>query len=158
MDNTLEANVESHDRFMIFQLGNESYAISLSNVKEVIGVGAFTPVPNSPPYFKGVLNLRETVISIFDLGRKMKATEVKANERAIIILDIATPNVGVLVDGVESVIEVDPKTIQPAPNSSEQNSKSVKGVIREKDRLVLLLDINETLGFSKPILTEKTAA
>ena len=98
------------------------------------------------------------VISIFDLGRKMKATEVKANERAIIILDIATPNVGVLVDGVESVIEVDPKTIQPAPNSSEQNSKSVKGVIREKDRLVLLLDINETLGFSKPILTEKTAA
>lgn len=144
-----DSKTETHDRFMIFRLGNDAFAISLINVKEVIGVSNITPVPNSPPYFKGVLNLRDHVISVLDLGRKLKASETTSVERAIIILDLGSHNIGVLVDGVESVIEISQEMIQPSPNVGDRQSNYVSGVIRENERLILLLDINEALSLQK---------
>lgn len=158
MERTLDTGLENLDRFMVFNLGKDVYALSLTDVKEVIGFGAVTPVPNAPPYFKGVLNLRDHVISIVDLGQKLRGAEIKSAERAIIVLDVPSHHIGILVDGVESVIKADKDMMQPPPVTTDQKSECVRGIIREQQRLILLLDINEALSLQTLTALHKSVA
>lgn len=134
-------------RFLSFSLNSEQYALPLLKVKEVIAVTETTPVPYSPPYFKGIMNLRGQVISVIDLRMKLKMAKIENGaETAIIILDLAPLSLGVIVDSVESVLATTKEEIQPAPDVGTRETAYITGVTRKDNRLVLILDIEKTLS------------
>ncbi len=138
----------SAERFLVFSLCNEDYAVPLLKVKEVIAITEMTAVPYTPSHFNGIMNLRGKIISVIALRFKfrMSKAEIKP-ESAIIILDLHPLSFGVIVDAVDSVLAVSAAEIQPAPDvESQVKSDYLTGVTRKQDKLVLLLDIERTLN------------
>jgi purine-binding chemotaxis protein CheW len=135
-------------RFLSFSLAKEIYAIPLLQVKEVIGYTNTTPLPNVPPYFKGIMNLRGQVISIIDLRLKLKIQKADFGpETSVVILDIGSMNLGIVVDSIESVLSLDAEQMSPPPSmTSSQSAKCLIGVAKLDERLVLLLDVKLALN------------
>src|SRR4051794_11838506 len=97
---------DTSERYLTFLLGKEQYAIPLLQVKEAIEMSEPTPIPQTPSYFKGVINLRGQVISVLDLRSKLQLEKIENGPKtAIIILDLE-PSLclGVIVDRINSVL------------------------------------------------------
>ncbi|HEY8278450.1 MAG TPA: chemotaxis protein CheW [Bdellovibrionota bacterium] len=153
MNDNLIPNIETKQttedlRYLAFSLGKEQYAIPLLQVKEVIAHTETTPVPYTPQYFKGIMNLRGQVISVIDLRLKFKMT-TKENSRqtAFVILDLSPLSLGVVVDSVDTVLSLTKEEISPTPDvESSTPTDYVEGVARKDKKLVLLLNIAKTLS------------
>lgn len=134
------------DRFMIFTLGADAFAIPLLVVKEVIAVPDYTPMPFVPPHFVGIINLRGQVISVMDLRIKLGVKAVNTEETAVIITDLAPLTIGIIVDSVESVIRPTAEEIATKPEVDHQkNSEFITAVCRKDNRLVMFIDIARAL-------------
>lgn len=146
----LEEKIETSEseRFLVFTLNGEKYALTLLKVKEVIALTKTTPMPYMPPYFKGIMNLRGKVISVIDLRLKFKMKESgESPETTIIILDIDSLSVGVIVDSVDFVLSPPAEEIQPAPDvEGHIGSEYVEGVVEHEEKLVLIVDIEKTVN------------
>lgn len=148
----------SSSRFLVFSLGEESYAVPLLKVREVIAQTEITPVPYTPGHFKGVMNLRGQVISVIDmrLKFKMKAKDT-TGETAIIILDLSPVSIGVIVDSVTSVVALSDEQISPSPDiESSINTDYITGIARMDGRLILILEIEKTLSLDDLSALRKT--
>jgi purine-binding chemotaxis protein CheW len=151
-------------RYLVFQLEKEDYAVPLLKVKEVIAVNDITPLPETPPHFKGIMNLRGKIISVIDLRVKFKkqAKDV-AQETSIIILDVDPLSLGIIVDSIDSVLAVEPEEVQTRPDVDPKGrAEYLAGIVRKDKRLILLLDIDKTLSVTdlvaiKAAQTSKTA-
>jgi purine-binding chemotaxis protein CheW len=136
-------------QFVEFVLGTEYFAINLFNIKEVITSSDITPLPNSPVYIKGIMDLRGTITTIVDLRDLLNLTsQTKQKKRSrIIILDPKTTNksVGVLVDDVYSVSTHQSSDIEH--DDSSNSGKNILGVIRKNQnnshKLIVWLDIEK---------------
>lgn len=92
-----------------FTLGTESFCLDLALVREVIsGQRVFTPIPLSPRYIAGLLDLRGNIFKIIDLRKKLAINSIKGQE-AIILFDIKDKQLGVIVDGVKGILNVTPE-------------------------------------------------
>lgn len=146
------------DRFLVFQLGQETYAVPLLKVREVIAPTPVTPVPHTPPHYKGVMNLRGEVISILDLRLKFK---MKPNldpnpETAFIILDLGAMALGVIVDTVHSVVALHSDQISPSPDmESSVNPDFITGIARVENKLIVILDIEKSLNIDELMVLRK---
>lgn len=143
---------DSNDRYLAFQLGSEQYAIPLLTVKEVIEMTEPVPVPQTPTYFKGIINLRGQVISILDLRTKLKLSQTPIGPKtAIIILDL-DPGlaVGVVVDRVNSVLSFEQENMSPPLDQTFGiNAEFLTGIARRDDKLTLLLNIRSALDLEE---------
>lgn len=135
------------DKVLCFNLGNEEFAVPLLNIKEVIAQPDVTPLPQSPNYFLGIINLRGQIISIIDLRVKFNIKPMPNSESAVMILDFNGQFLGVVVDKVNSVQSVKENDIAEKP--SVDNSKThdyIEGVFKRDDKLIFLLDISKSLS------------
>jgi purine-binding chemotaxis protein CheW len=138
---------DTSDRYLAFSLRQEQYAIPLLQVKEVIGMTEPTPIPQTPPYFKGIINLRGQVISVIDLRSKLQLSKADDGpETSIIILDLEPLCLGVIVDSINSVLALGSDDLSPAPDTPTNKDQYLTGVARKDNRLTLLLDIKATLN------------
>lgn len=147
-DNDAQKASGDASRFLVFNLNEESYALPLLKVREVIAQTEVTPVPYTPPHFKGVMNLRGQVISVIDMRLKFKMKAQDANgETAIIILDLSPVALGVVVDAVNSVIALHESQISPSPDiESSISTDYISGIARMDGKLILILEIEKTLS------------
>ncbi len=153
-----EENIKSTDgdRYLCFSLGQEQYAMELLTVREVIAMPEITPVPQTPPHFLGIMNLRGQVISVMDLRSKLNIKPNPAAETAIIICDLNPNSIGVVVDSINSVINPTSDQISEKPEIQSQKSTDyINGVFRHQDGLVLLLDIKKTLNLADQAAIQK---
>lgn len=140
-------------KYLTFTLGHESYGIPVLQVREIIRHTTITAVPQMPDYVKGVLNLRGKVIPIVDLRLKFELASAEIAERTCIVVvqvTLATGarvNMGLIVDGVESVANVVTKDIEPTPDFGAQISTDyILGMAKLEDRVVALLDIDKVVS------------
>ncbi|WP_141733328.1 chemotaxis protein CheW [Oligoflexus tunisiensis] len=134
-------------KYLCFSLGREEFAIPLLVVKEVIAVPEITPVPFSPPYFLGIMNLRGQVISVLDLRLKLAIKPSQSSETAIIICDLGSMSLGVVVDSINRVEAPGADAISNTPEiQNNPNAESITGVFKSARSLVLLLDICKALS------------
>ena len=140
--------VSESQRYLVFSLSQETYAIPLLQVKEVIGYSETTPIPYAPSYFKGVINLRGQVISVMDLRTKLKLTKANFGAKtSIIILNLAPLCLGVIVDSINCVLALKPSELSPAPEvESPEREGCLTNIARKDEKLILLLDIENTLN------------
>jgi len=136
-----------NNRYLCFNVANEEFGIPLLNVKEVIGYPDITPVPQTPPHFLGIMNLRGNVISVLDMRLKIGQKATKSEETTVMILDLGGFNLGVVVDCVNSVIAIQPEHLSPRPViESSKNTEYITSVYRKDDRLILFVDIAKALS------------
>lgn len=127
---------------IIFQLGQEQFAVKTEVVENITDMMEVTKVPMAPNYMKGLINLRGNVISLLDLNLLLDVKNDKKQE-SIIILRIDEEKVGVAVDVVDEVLDVDSSIIE---NYEENREKLyIDGVVNFKDRIVTLIDADKLI-------------
>ena len=145
--------METSNTYLTFLLKNELYAISVSNIKEVLEVPRITQIPRMPEFMRGVINLRGEVVPILDLRIKFGIgnTEVTANT-AIIVLEIENEGskgklcVGIFADVVQKVITIEDVEIKPAPKLGMSiNTNFITGMGHVEENFVIILNIREIL-------------
>lgn len=139
---------ETSQRYLCFGLGAEEFAVPLLTVREVVAMPETTAMPFMPSYFVGIMNLRGMVISVVDLRSKMQIKPKADSENAVVIVEDGGLTVGVVVDSVNSVLNVTEKDFAPnlTDDAAPKGKQSfVTGVCRKEDRLILLLDIVKSL-------------
>jgi len=139
---------ESAGRYLCFSLGKEKFGMPLLQVKEVIAHTETTPIPQAPPYFTGVMNLRGQVISIYDLRTKLKVGKPDVTpETTVVILDINGLFLGVVVDTVNSVTHFEASAISgPPDHDASVKADYIVGVARQDKELTLLVDLRKVLN------------
>lgn len=153
----VEAGVEGdHERtesYVVFQIGGESYALEVARVREVLDVGLLTRVPGASRSLSGLCNLRGQVVPIWNLRVLFQMSEERSQDRPPSVLmvesetDQAARLAGLLVDQVSDVLDFLPEDIQPAPALGlEGISTFVRGLIRDQDRFLLVMDLDRVLA------------
>jgi purine-binding chemotaxis protein CheW len=146
------AKLEQREQYLAFTLGGETFAMDIRSIREVIQFGDITDVPLMPPFIRGVINLRGSVVPVIDLfvrfGRP--ACDV-AHRTCIVILELSqgesTAEMGVMVDNVSEVLSIGASEVEPAPAfGSDIRSEFIAGVAKVGERFVILLDVNHVLS------------
>ncbi|RMF93556.1 MAG: chemotaxis protein CheW [Nitrospinota bacterium] len=135
-------------KFLTFFLAGEEYGIEILKVHEIIGMMPITRVPRTPPFIRGVLNLRGKVIPIIDLRLKfgMEARE-QTDETCIIVVQVQGVETGIIVDKVSEVLDITDEEIEETPNFGiEVNTDYILGIGKTEDRVKILLDIDKVLS------------
>lgn len=138
---------EELQRWVTFKLDNEVYGVSVSEVREVLRYSNIAPVPGAPSFVVGIINLRGNVVTVIDTRNRfgLPSAEV-SDESRIIIVDMADQEVGVLVDSVAEVVDIDANTIEAAPNvGNEDTSRYINGVTSLEGNLLILVDVKKLL-------------
>ena len=143
------SNVAGTDRELIaFRIGEQEFCVDIMNVREIRGWTPATPLPRSPSYMKGVINLRGIVLPIIDLGARFGlATAEPTARHVIMVAHIGSRLVGLLVDAVSDIVQLTDSTIQPTPDVASDHVKTfVKGIFAvEGGRMISLIDLNHVL-------------
>lgn len=130
-----------------FRISDQDFCVDIGVVREIRGWTAATPVPHSPDYMCGVINLRGLVLPIVDLGLRLGMPAALPTPRHAIIVVAAGPrSVGLLVDGVSDILTVQPQDIQAPPNiDGGQTPSALLGVFAQDGRLVSLIAVDRLL-------------
>ncbi|UPT64462.1 MAG: chemotaxis protein CheW [Hyphomonadaceae bacterium JAD_PAG50586_4] len=130
-----------------FRIGEQEFCLDIMAVREVRGWAAATPLPHSPPYVRGMINLRGAVLPILDLKCRLGLGETTPTQRSVIIVvHIGQRLVGLLVDEVSEVLEVDRGTIQATPSVGCGTVETfVRGIIPLEGRMLSWIELGEIL-------------
>jgi purine-binding chemotaxis protein CheW len=139
--------------FLSFKLGDEIFAANVSKVLNILEMTKITKVPQAPPYMKGVINLRGTVLPVIDTRVKFGLTPTEfTTNTCILVLDIQIENeslhIGGLVDSVQEVLEIIPQQILPPPNiGNRYRSQFINGMFKlTDDEFIMLLDMDKVFN------------
>ena len=139
-------------KYLTFSLDNEQYGIGILKIKEIIGMIPITPVPRTPEYVKGVINLRGKVIPVIDLRQRFEMGMVDSTERTcIIVVEIdgksGTIMMGILVDSVSEVLNIKSEEIEDTPTfGAKLDVDYILGMAKMDGGVKILLDIDRVLS------------
>lgn len=143
----IDANMDIKS-YLTFVLGEEVFACHVNKLLHILEIPYITDIPGSPPYMRGIINLRGKVLPVIDTKIKlgMPPTEF-TKDTCIVVMDINLDNdsllVGVLVDSVQEVLEFDADKMLPAPNlGSKYHSEFITGIVRKDEKFIMVLDID----------------
>jgi len=150
-DQTLMETLEREGKYLTFNLANEEYGIGILKVKEIIGMMTITPVPQTPSFVKGVINLRGKVIPVIDLRLKFGMEEIEYDERtSIIVVEVRggadTVQIGIVVDSVSEVVNIKNEDIENTPTfGTRLDTDYILGMAKMGGGVKILLDIDQVL-------------
>jgi len=146
------ALAERREQYLAFSLGGETFAMDIRSIREVIQFGGITEVPLMPPFIRGVINLRGSVVPVIDLGVRFQwQPSLVAHRTCIVILELEQAGecaeLGVMVDNVSEVLSIGASEVEPAPAfDSDLREEFIAGVAKVNDRFVIILDVNKVLS------------
>lgn len=129
---------------VIFKLGDEQFAVETAKVQSINDTMGITRVPKAPTHIKGLINLRGNIISLLDINLLLDIEKSEREQNNIIILEMEDELVGITVDLVEEVLDINEEIIEKVDN--DRRKSYIKGVINFKDRIVTLIDIDKLLS------------
>ncbi|WP_135547191.1 chemotaxis protein CheW [Paenibacillus cymbidii] len=145
-------------KVIVFALANEEYGVEVEKVRTIERMMPMTRVPKTPPFVKGVINLRGVVIPVIDLrGRFSLETAAYTDNTRIIIVAVGAIEVGMIVDSANDVIDVDTDNIENPPEIvGGIKAKYLRGIAQIGDsRLLVLLNLEEVLNKSEIVQLEQ---
>lgn len=133
--------------YLTFTLGEEEYAIDILKVQEIRGYDTVTSIAHAPPFIKGVINLRGTIVPIVDLRIKFGVGVVEYTPFTVtIILNVGGRVVGMVVDSVSDVLALESSKILPAPEfSSSLDTRYIHGLGSIDERMLIVVDIEKLM-------------
>lgn len=135
-------------KFLTFFLAGEEYGIEILKVQEIIGMMTITPVPRTPHFIRGVINLRGKVITVVDLRLKFEMEpKEQTEETCIIVVQTGGIQIGCVVDKVSEVLDINEREIEEAPSfGADVNTDYILGIGKSQGKVKLLLDIDKVLS------------
>lgn len=147
--------VESEDgvlteQYLTFIMADEEYGVDILAVQEIRGWESATPVPNSPSYLKGVINLRGTIVPIMDLRLRFDLPKINYGEETVVVVlkiftSTGTRTMGIIVDAISDVYDVPIGEAKNKGLGDNQNSNFIKGLVTVKKNMVILLELENLL-------------
>jgi purine-binding chemotaxis protein CheW len=146
--------------YLIFNLDNTAYGIEISKIKETMGMMPITTVPDMPDFVKGIINLRGKPIPVIDLRLRFKLEPIDYTDLTSIVIveiqdDIETVQVGIIVDAVSEVLNIDGENIEDNPKfGADLNSDYILGLAKLDDGIKILLKTDKVLSSEEQKLIE----
>lgn len=129
-------------RIVSFYVSQKEYAIAIDFIKEIIYSKSITPLPDTPDYIEGVIDLRGIVVPVVNLKKRLKSgAGAAAPSDHILIVEVHRRKFGLIVDRVLGVIPIAEERIQAPQDFLDRQVSCLRGVCKLDDRLVLLLDL-----------------
>jgi purine-binding chemotaxis protein CheW len=131
-----------------FQVGRETYGVSITSLHEIVRVPEITAVPDAPDYLEGVINLRGKIVSVMDLRKRFGEQHRALNKQnRILVVEHSGRLAGLIVDSASEVLKIAAEDVEPAPAVFQDGGLNcVTGLGKVKGRLVVLLDVNKLLA------------
>jgi purine-binding chemotaxis protein CheW len=139
-------------QYLTFRLAQETFAIDVAKVREVLDLTTITAIPRTPEFMSGVINLRGSVVPVVDLRLcfGMSRTENSRNTCIVVVeilLDNESTVIGALADSVEEVVDLEPEQIEPAPSIGTQiRTEFILGMGKRDAQFVMILDIDRVFS------------
>lgn len=159
----MTATITEAAQYMTFRLGDELFAIGVSQVREVLEIARITRVPTAPDYMRGVVNVRGKAIPVVDLRRRFGLAPAPdtLHTRIIVMeleLDGETTILGGVADSVHEVIELEPGQIDPPPRIAMRwRTEFIRGMGRRGEDFIIVLDINAVFSSQELAVADEAA-
>lgn len=145
----------THYKIVVFRIGNEEYGIDIDQIISIEKMQYMTTLPKLPKHVRGVIELRQRVVPIVDLRNFLLEKEQEDKEtNRIMVIKANHSQIGLVVDEAENVLDISTDHIQQV--SYQQDAlKSIKGIVKLGEKLVILLDVSQLLMEIDPSKTLK---
>jgi len=147
-NNTENDSSDEVVQWVTFKLGEETYGINVMQVQEILRYTEVAPVPGSPLYVLGIINLRGNVVTVINTRLRfgLPSSEMTDTTR-IVIIESDKQVIGILVDSASEVVYLKSSEIDIAPNvGNDESSKFIQGVSNRSGELLILVDLNKLLS------------
>ena len=148
-------------RYLSFVLDQEEYCIEILKIKEIMAMAPVTPIPQTPDFLKGVLNLRGQIIPVIDLRLKFRMNELEYTDRTIIVivelaLDGEKTLMGLVVDSIKEVVNIPEDKVTKMPYvNAKVKSEFIQGIAESGDGIKIVLDITKVLTEDEFVLLKE---
>jgi purine-binding chemotaxis protein CheW len=133
-------------RCLLFRLGEQTYGISIQDIREIIRMQRPTRVPRAPAFLAGVISLRGAIVPVLDLRLRLGLPAAPFGHPARILVVAREPHLyGLAVEAVEAVVDIDPAQVEAPPPGLAQDH--VRGVGRVDGRMLVMLELDAILAF-----------
>lgn len=142
------------NQYLTFMLAGEEYGVDILRVQEIKGWNSVTPIPNTPKYIKGVINLRGTIVPIIDLRERFNLDSIPYGLTTVVIVlriegEKGSRIMGIVVDAVSDVYNITATDLKAAPDFGQAISTDfVHGLATVAEKMVIVLDIDHLLNSS----------
>ncbi|WKK83614.2 chemotaxis protein CheW [Marivirga arenosa] len=142
---------EQKSQLIIFRLGDEEYGLQIGQIKEVVPTPHITRLPQTPPYVKGVANIRGNIIAVVDLEEKfgLKGENDSNANNYTLVVESDQIKMGVLVRELPNTLNVKKSHIEDSANIIQDGGAEqsyIKGIVKLEDRLIIMLDVFKTMS------------
>lgn len=140
---------EDAEQYLTFVLDGQDYGVSILSVQEILGWEAATPIPNAPAFMQGVINLRGTIVPVIDMRMRFNLPPVQYGPLTVLLVLTVkkgdrSRTIGVIVDAVSDVYNVNQEAVQDAPRINRAiSAEFLRGLINIDGRMVMLLDTDK---------------
>ena len=145
LEGDVPENIGETKQFVSFTIGEEEYCVDIIFIREIKGWVPVTPLPNSPEYMLGVLNLRGVIVPIFDMRCRFGLGKTETTPlHVMIIVAIGDRIMGILVDAVSDILTIGANQIMDVPDLDQRGDrKFLSGLITHEEHMVALLSLEE---------------
>jgi len=167
MNNTTDPHSSTQGKqtvqYLTFKLDGESFATEISRVREVLEYTQITPVPRSPEFMQGVINLRGSVVPVVDLRLQFGMPSVEVTvDTCIIIIEVTIEGIstvlGALADSVQEVVELKPEQLEASPSFGTRiDNDFIQHMGKLDDRFVMVLNMNKVFSLEQINKAEKSS-
>jgi len=145
---TQELTLDRSEQLVVFELANEFYGVDISAVNTIIRMQEITEIPRTPEFVEGVINLRGSIVPVIDLRKRfgLPVGDITKASR-IVVVEAARQMIGMVVDAVVETLRLSSDAIEPpSPVVASLDAEYLRGVGKQDDRLVILLDLDKVLS------------
>jgi purine-binding chemotaxis protein CheW len=142
------AEITETQQYLTFRLGEEMFAIDVTQVREILDLTTITKVPRAPKFMRGVINVRGSVVPVVDLRLKFGLPERENTvDTRIVVMEVSLEGeitaLGALADSVHEVMELEPDQIEPSPRiGARWRTEFIRGIGKRNDQFIIILNID----------------
>lgn len=144
-------NEENINQYLTFKISEESFALNVLNVREVLEFQTASQIPKMPDFMRGVINLRGSIIPVIDLKVKFELGRIeKSVDTSVIVCELEINDeiivMGLLTDSVQEVIDLDNNSIEPTPYvGTKVDTSFIRGMGKKGDDFIIILNMQNVL-------------
>ena len=147
-----EPKLTSTQQIVVFKLGQEEYGLHIDQIKEVVITPTITRMPQTPPYVKGVANIRGNVIAILDLeekfGLQRNTESEKTGNNFTLVIESEEYKMGILVREVPNTLSISSSSVEDSifTGDHQQEQSYITGIVKMDKRLIIMIDIFKVIN------------
>src|ERR1700709_1323278 len=142
--------IENSLQLIAFSIGEQTYGVEITTVREIRAWNGATPLPNTRDYVRGVINLRGTIVPIFDLRARFGEGQTSPTKNhVVVVMSVGEKWVGILVDAVSDILTVSKDDIHNVPEGNSVDTELLNGIVTHESRMVGLIDLHAVVSGAK---------